>query len=78
MKSGACLPGQRLGVSARLVVGIGDGELRAQFMESLGAAPGNRMLIGNAGHQRFLALQNGTQIFQNDAAPVCSLLDGDG
>jgi hypothetical protein len=41
----------------RLVIEIGDGEFRAQPAKSLGAALGNRLVVGDARHQASLASQ---------------------
>ena len=48
---------QRLDIFLGLVVEIGDGELRAERAESLGAAPGDRVLVGDADDQTFLAFE---------------------
>ena len=54
---GTDLLGQRLDVRLGLVVEIGDGEVRAEGAESLGAAPGDRLIVGDSGNQRLLALE---------------------
>ena len=51
------LAGQRLDVFLRLVVEIGDRELRAERPERLGATPGDRVIVGDADDQSLLAFQ---------------------
>ena len=48
---------QRLDIFLRLVVQIGDGQLRSQRAERLGAAPGDRLVIGDADDETFLAFE---------------------
>ena len=48
---------QRLDVFLRLVVEIGHGKLGAECPECLGAAPRDRILVGDADDKAFLALE---------------------
>ena len=48
---------QRLDVCLRLVVEIGHGKLGAECPECLGAAPRDRILVGDADDKAFLALE---------------------
>ena len=49
---------QRLDVRARLVVEIGDRELGAELAERLGAAPGDRVLVGDADDEGLPVLEH--------------------
>src|SRR5262249_42747715 len=49
--------GERLDVLLCLLVQIGDGKLRAECAKRLGAAPGNRLIVGNADDQSLAALE---------------------
>ena len=51
------LLGERLDVRLRLVVQVGDGELGAERAEGPGAAVGDRVLVGDADHEPFLAFE---------------------
>ena len=53
------LAGQRLHVRARLVVEVGDGDIGAEGMEGLGAAPRDRLVVGDARNQCLPSLQQG-------------------
>src|SRR5262249_43149578 len=53
----AQLAGERLHMGLRLVVEIGHGDLGAEGVERLGAAPGDRMLVGDADDEPLLALE---------------------
>ena len=48
---------ERLDEFLRLVVQIGDGQLGAEGAEGLGAAPGDRLVVGNADDEAFLAFE---------------------
>src|SRR3954451_15583155 len=50
-------PRQRFDMLLRLVVEIGDRHLRAQRTERLGAAPGYRLVVGDADDEALLMLQ---------------------
>jgi hypothetical protein len=49
--------GERLDVRFCLIVQIGDRQLGAERAERPGAAPGDRVLVGDADHQALLALE---------------------
>src|SRR5262249_40144248 len=51
------LAGQRLNILLRLVIEISDGHFGAECTECLGAAPSDRLLIGNADDETLLALE---------------------
>src|SRR4026208_564631 len=51
--------GQRLDIGLRLVVEISDSEIGTEGAEGLGAAPSDRLIVGNAGDKRLLTLQKG-------------------
>src|SRR4029077_18456710 len=51
------LLGQRFHVGLRLVVEIGDGDLGPERAEGLGAPPCDRLIVGDAGYQRLLSLE---------------------
>ena len=48
---------QRLDEALRLLVEIGDRELGAERAEGLGAAPGDRLVVGDADDQALLAFE---------------------
>src|SRR6185436_2854465 len=52
------LAGERLDVRARLVVEIGDRDLGTELAERLGAAPGDRAVVGDADDERANAGEN--------------------
>ena len=54
---------QRLDVGPRLLVEIGDREVGAELAERLRAAVGDRVLVGDADHERLRALQHRTRNF---------------
>src|SRR5262245_36903061 len=49
--------GERLDMLLRLLVQIGDRQLSAQRAKSLGAAPGNRLVVGDADDQSLASLE---------------------
>src|SRR5580704_10556641 len=53
---------QRLDMGARLVVQPGDGEIGADGAERLGAAIGDRLVVGDADHQRLAASQDRAEV----------------
>src|SRR5262249_50013685 len=53
------LLGQGLDMRLRLFVEIGDGEIGAESVKSLGTPIGDRLIIGDAGDERFFALEQG-------------------
>src|ERR1700752_1886661 len=48
---------ERLHVFLRLVVQIGDGEIRAERPKSLGTAPCDRLVVGNADDETLASLE---------------------
>ena len=51
------LLGERIDVALRLFVEIGDGEIGAEGVKGLGASPGDRLVVGDAGDERLLSLE---------------------
>ena len=51
------LLGQRLDIGPCLVIEIGDGKVRAEGTKSLGAAIGDRLIVGDARDESLLALE---------------------
>ena len=49
--------GQGLDIGLCLVVQIGNGEIGTERAKGLGAAPGDRLIVGDAGNERLLALE---------------------
>ncbi len=50
---------ERFNELSRLFVQVGDGQFRAQRAEGSGAAPGNRLIVGDADDQALLAVEEG-------------------
>ena len=66
MKMGALQrPRERLDVGSGLLVEVSDRQFGAQLAEGGRAAVGDGVLVGDAHHERFLVLENGTGDFQS-------------
>ena len=63
-----------------LFIQIGDGEVGAQRAKRLGAAPGDRLIIGNADDQSLLALERdlGFRKHRNGHDTLSRFVDDDG
>ena len=62
------LPGQRLDVRLGLLVEVGDRQLRTQPAERLGAAPGDRLVVGDAGDQAPATFEGHQRAIERDHA----------
>ena len=62
------LPGQRLDVRLGLLVEVGDRQLRAQPAERLGAAPGDRLVVGDAGDEAPATFEGDQRAIEGDHA----------
>ena len=64
---------QRLDVRPRLLVEVGDRELGAELAERLGAAVGDRDVVGDADDQRLLAVQHRAGNFGHSSSTLRSV-----